>query len=69
MKKITLKENEESFKMLVKLIEMDYIGFINCIIGNTIFADDEGQEHKVKVLSINDDEIVICKDKEDGEKL
>lgn len=66
MEEMTLKNNEESFKMLVKLIKMDYIGFIKCIIGNTIFADDEGQEYKVKIVSINDDEIIICKDKEDG---
>jgi len=62
-----MKNNKESFKALAELIKMDYSGFIKCVIENTIFADDEGQEHKIKVLSINDDEIIICKDKEDGE--
>ena len=62
-----MENNKESFKALAELIKMDYSGFIKCVIGNTIFVDDEGQEHKVKMVSINDDEIIICKDKEDGE--
>ena len=60
-----MENNKERFKTLAELIKMDYSGFIKCVIENTIFADDEGQEHKVKVLSINDDEIVICMDKEE----